>query len=229
MEERIYTIPVTEAFEKADGCPFCRLHKELDEAECDRIIGAAMMEPDTRIKTNELGFCRRHYARLMDKGNHLSLALMLESHLAAKQSAVAIKGKTFLNADRSKDAVEAMRRLSGSCYVCEPVKEKFEKMLVTAIRLYKEQSDFRALVAKTPYFCLPHAAQYIAGARAGMDKRQYKEFVETMDAVQSAYYASLSEDVSWFCKKFDYRYENEPWGNAKDAVERAVKFLSGDD
>ena len=42
------------------------------------------------------------------------------------------------------------------------------------------------------------------------------------------YFESLSEDVSWFCKKFDYRYENEPWSNAKDAVERAIKFMSGD-
>ena len=33
--------------------------------------------------------------------------------------------------------------------------------------------------------------------------------------------------MSWFCKKFDYRYENEPWGNAKDAPERARLFLSG--
>ena len=39
----------------------------------------------------------------------------------------------------------------------------------------------------------------------------------------------LRGDVSWFCKKFDYRYENEDWGNSKDAVERAIKFLCGRD
>ena len=36
---------------------------------------------------------------------------------------------------------------------------------------------------------------------------------------------SLKEDVSWFCKKFDYRYDQEPWGDAKDAVERSIDFL----
>ena len=28
-------------------------------------------------------------------------------------------------------------------------------------------------------------------------------------------------------KKFDYRYDEEPWGNAKDAPERAIDFLNG--
>ena len=41
--------------------------------------------------------------------------------------------------------------------------------------------------------------------------------------------SSLTEDVSWFCKKFDYRYENEPWKGAKDSVERAIRFLSGEE
>ena len=40
------------------------------------------------------------------------------------------------------------------------------------------------------------------------------------------YYDKLREDVRWFVKKFDYRYDDEPWGDAKDAVERAIKFLS---
>ena len=42
------------------------------------------------------------------------------------------------------------------------------------------------------------------------------------------YLAELQKDVSWFCKKFDYRYDEEPWYNSKDAVERAFKFLRSD-
>ena len=39
---------------------------------------------------------------------------------------------------------------------------------------------------------------------------------------------TLTDDVSWFCKKFDYRYDEEPWYNSKDAVERAMKFIRSD-
>ena len=60
------------------------------------------------------------------------------------------------------------------------------------------------------------------------NKKTFAAFIESVDAVQSAYMDSLTEDVSWFCKKFDYRYDAEPWGNAKDSVERAIRFLSGD-
>ena len=43
-----------------------------------------------------------------------------------------------------------------------------------------------------------------------------------------SYMEELSGDVSWFCKKFDYRYNDEPWYNSKDSVERAMKFLRSD-
>jgi hypothetical protein len=46
--------------------------------------------------------------------------------------------------------------------------------------------------------------------------------------VVDGYLETLTEDVSWFCKKFDYRYDAEPWKNSKDSVERAIKFLRSD-
>ena len=60
--EQIYTIPVNEAFEAVTGgdnctCPFCLMYNRLEDNELDLILGASMMEPDVRLKTNELGFC----------------------------------------------------------------------------------------------------------------------------------------------------------------------------
>ena len=65
-------------------------------------------------------------------------------------------------------------------------------------------------------------------ARKELSKKEAARFEKEIGAVVFAYLAELSNDVSWFCKKFDYRYENEPWNNAKDAVERAVIFLRSD-
>ena len=42
------------------------------------------------------------------------------------------------------------------------------------------------------------------------------------------YLETLQTDVSWFCRKFDYRYQDEPWNNSKDAVERTIRFLRSD-
>ena len=65
MQEKIYTIPVTEAFSKKSGCPFCALKNKLEDDERELIMGASMMEPDIRIKTNALGFCKRHFDKML--------------------------------------------------------------------------------------------------------------------------------------------------------------------
>ena len=84
--EQIYTIPVNEAFEAsaadhALGCPFCAIYNKLEENELDLILGASMMEPDIRIRTNQEGFCRTHYDMMFVRKNRLGMALTLESHL----------------------------------------------------------------------------------------------------------------------------------------------------
>lgn len=229
MEEKIYTIPVTEAFEKKEGCPFCRLRRDLENTERDLIMGASMMEPDIRIQTNTLGFCRKHYKKMFELNNRLSLALMLESHLKEQTDKVSICKKTLFGKEVNAKIAENLRVLTGSCYICERVDEKYAKMLLTAVLLWQKQTEFRTLTAEQPYFCLPHAAEFLEAARLKLDKKSFAAFGTALDAVQKAYMTSLTEDVSWFCKKFDYRYENEPWGNAKDSVERAIRFLSGEE
>ena len=79
--EKIYTIPVNEAFEKSEadhscGCPFCTLYRKLENDQLELILGASMMEPDVRIKTNELGFCKTHYDMMFTRKNRLGMALM---------------------------------------------------------------------------------------------------------------------------------------------------------
>ena len=61
-----------------------------------------------------------------------------------------------------------------------------------------------------------------------MQKKVFREFYPAVLSVNEEYMKSLRGDVSWFCKKFDYRYDEEPWYNSKDAVERSIKFLRSD-
>ena len=53
------------------------------------------------------------------------------------------------------------------------------------------------------------------------------DFYKLAEGIQTKYLDGLGDDVSFFCKKFDYRYKDEPWGTAKDAVERTIGFLNG--
>ena len=60
MKEDITTIPINDVFEPRDGCPLCRMRDMLEERSTVYITGAAMMEPDVRIKMNETGFLLRN-------------------------------------------------------------------------------------------------------------------------------------------------------------------------
>ncbi len=228
MEEKIYTIPVNEAFDESDGCPFCRLKKKLEDTERELIMGASMMEPDIRIKTNKLGFCKKHFSKMFEMNNRLSLALMLESHLDEIMNKTVIWKDSIIGKDNTKKASENMEAVKDSCYICEKTKEKFEKMMLCSIILWQNGNEFKEKMSKQPYFCLEHASLFLEYARVKLDKKNFAVFAKQLSDVQSAYISSLKEDVSWFCKKFDYRYDNEPWGNSKDSVERAIKFLQSD-
>ena len=228
--EKIYTIPVNEAFDKsaADkscGCPMCSLERMLEENELEIILGAAMMEPDIRIKTNELGFCSKHFDMMFERKNRLGLALMLESHLDEWRDR--IKGKGIMALASSPDKkISAIKTLSDSCYVCSRAAFHFEKMNETAVILWDSEKEFRDKFERQPLFCAEHYARLLEYAKKRLSKKRAAEFAEALDGVFFGYYDKLREDVKWFIKKFDYRYDEEPWKDSKDAVERAIKFLS---
>ena len=226
MQEKIYTIPVNEAFEQSEGgCPFCLLFKRLEAAELDLILGASMMEPDIRIVTNKKGFCGKHFTKMFYLKNRLGLALMLESHLDTLKDEIKTGG--FLSKNIGAKPAERIEKLEKSCYVCDRVGEKLDKMLDTAVYLYRTEEDFAKKFNSQRMFCLPHYKRLLESGYSTMDKKHYAQFVEDSDRIVAGYLSSLKADISWFCKKFDYRYESEPWGNSKDSVERSVRFLSG--
>ena len=231
--ETIYTIPVNEAFEKVREdnlctCPFCLMYNRLEDNELDLILGASMMEPDVRIKTNELGFCDEHFSLMFERGKRLPLALMLESHLDHIAGEIDTgKGSLFVGM-KADGAVKTLDKLEKSCYICDRIENNFSHMIETAALLWENDEKFREKVAATPFFCLKHYGRFVKAARDRLDKKNFGDFYKAVSEIEMKYFTTLRGDVSWFCKKFDYRYENEPWGDAKDSPERAKKFLCGD-
>lgn len=219
--EKIYTIPVNEAFDtcaqdNTKGCPFCEMYKTLQENELETILGASMMEPDIRIKTNEMGFCDKHFSLMLKRKNRLSLALMLESHLAhIKEKANGIT------------AMKNIGKINDSCYICSRIGYNFDKMFETAVWLYDKDKAFEEKIKKQSCFCMHHYHKFLTFGKKDLNKRKYSDFERLIENINANYLDTLQEDVGWFCKKFDYRYAKEPWGNAQDSLERTIKFLTG--
>ena len=231
--EQIYTIPVNEAFDAsaADhscGCPMCALYRKLEENELDLILGASMMEPDVRIKTNDQGFCRTHYDMMFVRKNRLGMALTLESHLAElkKDLTAGLVGNLLGRPDQKP--LKRITALERSCYVCSRIDFHFQHMAETVVLLFDAEKTFAEKLKSQPYLCLPHYRLLLEKGGARLQKKKMADFTAILQGVVMHYLDTLSEDVSWFCKKFDYRYDKEPWKNSKDSVERAMAFLRSD-
>ncbi len=227
--EQIYTIPVNEAFEAsrddpACGCPLCTLYRKLEENELDLILGASMMEPDIRTITNKTGFCKTHYDMMFVRKNRLGMALTLESHLGELKKEI----KNPLVGKIGDKPVSRITKLEESCYICGRIEYNFSRMIETVAYLFEVDPEFREKFAAQPYFCLPHYRRMLETAQKKQSKKFYPAFAKMAAGIVEGYLDELTEDVSWFCKKFDYRYGDEPWYNSKDAVERAMRFLRSD-
>ncbi|MBO5868745.1 MAG: hypothetical protein J6Q54_07555, partial [Oscillospiraceae bacterium] len=83
MKIQIDTIPVNEAYETADECPFCYLERQTEQKAIRYTAGpgASYMEPDVRGVTDRLGFCGDHFRKLYTYGNSLGNALMMQTYL----------------------------------------------------------------------------------------------------------------------------------------------------
>lgn len=228
MKNDITTIPVNDVFDPKEGCPICRLRGMLEQRTLDFILGPAMMEPDIRIRTNDLGFCYTHFSMMAARHNRLQLALMLDSHLAQLQKRIFGEGKPALLRPSDSKRLYQAARVTETCYVCEQVERSMQHMLNNILHLYEQDKSFRRLFAEQPVFCLPHYGLLLEHAEQSLPKKVREEFSQALTAVTQNYLQELHTDVRHFCDMFDYRNNSEDadWGNSRDAIERSIRWLT---
>ena len=224
MSEQLYTIPVNEAFdfaEKEHDCPICRLKRYFEENELSIMLGGALMEPDIRKQTNKKGFCKVHAEKLLKADNRLGFSLILESHLAEIEKAI-------FPAFATPDGIaKRVSDITHDCYICSRADTNLGRAIGSMLWLYENENEFREKFKRQSHFCLPHYETLLAASQKQLGKKRRAEFFAAIKNIELEYLKTLSDDVSWFCKKFDYRYDGEPWKNSKDAPERATAFLNG--
>lgn len=226
MRESLLTIPINEVFEPKCGCPLCAMRNSVEEHICEYIMGAAMMEPDVREETNALGFCLTHYDMLLKQNNRLSLALMLNTHLAQLREEVLDKKDGMFGKSKAKKLSEEKE----TCFVCSKVDWGVNHMLETVFTMFKNEESFRKLYSEQEYFCMPHYRRLMSAAPNKLKKDDLKAFQDATDALAANYAKTLNEDVKAFCDSFDYRnagkLHNEDMAHVRSSIERAIEFLT---
>ena len=241
MKEQLYSIPLNDAVNAGDECPFCFIERSVERDLLDFVLGssASYMEADIREMTDKAGFCRTHFQKMFDYGNTLGNAWILKTHYRRmigemkKEFSSFRPGKSSLK-DKFRKTAESgnpigvwVRKKEASCYICEQFKETYERYMDTFFYLWKQDSDFREKIKKSRGFCLSHFGDLCDASDSRLNDREKEEFYGCMFPLMEQNMERLSEDVSWMVEKFDYRNKDADWKNSKDAIQRGMQKLKG--
>lgn len=242
MEEKLFTIPLTEAFEANDECPLCFVERNIENDLLDFVLGSASsyMESDVRDATDKEGFCKIHFKKMYDYGNTLGNAWILKTHYEQinyelkKQIKMFAPSKTsFLNKikgqknDSENSIYEWTKTRDKSCYICSRFKNTYKRYIDTFFYMYKRDNNLYQSIKKGKGFCLHHFGEICNLADTELNNKQKEDFYELIFKVMESSMERIGEDVSWLVEKFDYKNKDEDWKNSKDALQRGIQKLRG--
>lgn len=235
MKEKLYTIPVSDAFEKPCECPLCKMKQELENDAIEYTLGPSYMEDDIRAVTDEVGFCDRHITRLYANQNRLGLALILKTHMdrtikdiqSLCSEGAKVKGGLFKKSVEENKVGDYVQKLSCSCFVCDRVDSTFERYVATVVHMYKNEKDFKNKFKASLGMCTTHYGMLYDEALKSLSGNLLSEFLGELNELYIKNMERVRDDLDWFITKFDYRYANEPWKNSKDALARAILKTTG--
>ena len=101
-----------------------------------------------------------------------------------------------------------------------------EKRLHAVIKRYLSDPEFKQLFEEQEYICLPHLELLLTVAKDKMRKGDFAAFSKVVIGLTDKYMKLVNDDVSHFCKMYDYRNAGGDWGNSRDSIERAILLLA---
>ncbi len=230
MKEKIHTIPVNDGFDASGECPLCTMKKKLETNAIDFTMGPSYMEDDVRGETSRMGFCEKHLELLYKHQNRLGLALILKTHMdKVKEDVRKLAGNKTIGAsslfkkkEETPEVISYLEQLEDSCYICSKIQNTMERYIATIFYLYHQEKDFREKFRTSNGFCREHYKELYQNAPKHLKGEELNSFIRELNQLFLDNMERVSDDLEWFINKFDYRYTNEPWKNAKDALPRAM-------
>ncbi len=244
MKEKLYTIPLMDAFKENDECPFCFIERKLEQDALDFTLGssASYMESDIREQTDTMGFCRHHNKKMYEYGNTLGNALILKTHylrlnkeFASELKSFSVDKQSFFSKlTKQKNDTTYTNTLSAwiarkesTCFVCDYINNTYDRYMATFFHLFRNNPEFLDIIKSSKGFCLHHFGELTNKAVTELNDSQLEEYKNITFSLMLKNLERLSEDVSWLVDKFDYRNKDADWKNSKDAVIRGMQKING--
>jgi len=208
------------------------MFKKLEDDAVDYTMGPSYMEDDTRAMTDEAGFCEKHIRMVYDKNNRLGMAWVMKTHYDKvikdmKKNMPAGTAKELKKGMSALPALKYLDRLNCNCFVCNRINNFFDRYVDTIFYLYKSEPEFKEKYNSCKGFCNEHYAMLLKRSVEFLKGAELESFIEVTNRLYIENMERVRDDLAWFINKFDYRYNDEPWYNAKDSVIRSMIKSNG--
>ena len=221
MAYHIDTGLIKDKFKVECECPLCEIKSIVEEQFLYEFLNDAVMEENTRLKVNALGFCEKHFNMLYTRQNKLSVALQISTRVDSILKEI----QPVPNVKKAVKQADLLDKMSTTCIICDFTQESMVKYYKTIAQMFSREENFYKDVLKTKGFCLKHYAELLRySSYAGKDAKAY---VEILSEHQQRNMARLQDELNGFCKKHDYRNALLPLGNSETALPRMSVKLYG--
>lgn len=194
------------------GCPFCLLAAKAESGLLRVYLEGMLIDIDWRGRVLNEWLCRGHLSGMQSQARKLGGAIVAQAMLR-----------------HALGLLEQDKRLPSwgtTCVACRDIEQTVRHHVQSFLQSWLSEPDFRRLAAAADAFCLPHFAMVLASA-GSLPRREQTIVREALTRRQLEALAPLQSQIDWFVKKFDARFQAEPWNGAEDSVERAVDVLTG--
>ena len=236
MKEKLYTIPLNDAVNAGDECPFCYIERNVEQDLMDFVLGscASYMESDVREDTDREGFCRTHMKKMFDYGNTLGNGWILKTYYKKLLSEMDGEFRHFRPQKQSmgdklrkiapKNSVaDWVQKKESTCYICDRFQKEYERYLDTFFYLYEKDPDFKARIAKSKGFCLHHFGELCSSADTRLSES------ETNDTKIKPLYEPRGAQIEALCALEDTRAEGAQKALIQAATGIGKTFLAAFD
>lgn len=237
MKQKIYDIPVWDAYGIENlECPLCKIEQKMERDLMDILFDDMLMTPYFAVKLQQYCFCSEHYRRLYVYKDKLGLALIVNNFLQCekenleKQLKTKFAGKKISLINKIRTVLKPEKKqveMKKKCYLCEKIEENMPDYAEVLIKLWSKNDDFKKLYSNAKGHCQKHYDMLMQMSLQLLSQTKVHEFSGITAEMQLENTKRLIEELDWFVQKFDYRFQDEPWKNSKDALPRCINKLTG--
>ena len=227
---------VHDAYAQSGSCPLCVLMDSVERTYLLSFQHSRVMEPNVRVKTNDVGFCPDHLGKLYQGESKLGLALVMLTHLQEKTPDLhaaldgAIEAARTGARERSKriqKIVGSLESLRDSCFICHLLTQDLTRYTWTILYLWRKDPTFPQVYGASRGFCLSHFCKVLAAASDILRGEPLSRWLQETVPLMKKALDGLEKDLLAFTQLHQAGNRSLGTDEERNALARTVQMFAG--